>query len=333
MGKPIMAICDRQAAYTSRLIALFQGKKELPFEVHGFTKNESLQAFCEKNKVALLLISEPDYREELQEKGIDRILVLQEGAGSLPEDVAAVNKFQPAGMLYREIMRVYGEGDKVVPFGKSRKKKIQLIGVYSPLHCCMQTTFALTAGEILARKKKTLYLNFECFSGFETLLGRRFDGNLTDILYYYDCAREKLAYKLESIVQRMGELDFVPPAASYEDIRERKEEEWLSVITGIAQAGGYGTVVLDLTEQVRGLYALLTACDKIYTLLRDDRMAKAKLAQYELLLEQEDYREIREKTEKCRLPFLKNLPSGMAWLGRGELAEHVEKRLREDGLL
>ena len=41
MGKPIMAICDRQAAYTSQLISLFQEKKELPFEIHGFTKNES----------------------------------------------------------------------------------------------------------------------------------------------------------------------------------------------------------------------------------------------------------------------------------------------------
>lgn len=56
MGKPIMAICDRQVAYISQLIALFQEKKELPFEIHGFTKNESLQKFCEKNKVALLMV-------------------------------------------------------------------------------------------------------------------------------------------------------------------------------------------------------------------------------------------------------------------------------------
>lgn len=333
MGKPIMAICDRQAAYTNRLVALFQEKKELPFEIHGFTKNERLQEFCREKKVALLLISEPDYMEELQTKGIDRILVLREGTGSLPEDVAAVNKFQPAGMLYREIMRVYGEGDKVVPFPKSGRKKTQMIGVYSPLHCCMQTTFALTAGEILAKKKKTLYLNFECFSGFEALLGRRFDGNLTDVLYYYACAREKLSYKLESIVQKMDELYFIPPAASYEDFQDMREEEWMAVITGIAEAGGYEAVVLDLTEQVRGVYGLLAACDRIYTMLKDDRMAKAKFAQYELMLEREDYREIREKTEKCRLPFLKNLPADMAYLGRGELAEHVEKRLREDGLL
>lgn len=333
MGKPIMAICDRQAAYTNRLIALFQGKKELPFEIHGFTKNESLQEFCEENKVALLLVSEPDYREELQEKGIDRILVLQEGTGSLPEHVSTVNKFQPAGKLYREVMRVYGEGEKIVPFQKSMRREVQLIGVYSPLHCCMQTTFTLTAGEILAKRKKTLYLNFECFSGFETLLGRRFDGNLTDILYYYDCAREKLPYKLESIVQKIGELYFVPPAASYEDFQDIREEEWLPVITGIAKAGGYETVLLDLTEQVRGVYSLLEACDRIYTLIRDDCMAKAKLAQYELLLEQGDYRRIREKTEKCRLPFLKNLPAGFEYLGHGELADHVEKLLKEDGMI
>lgn len=333
MGKPIMAICDRQAAYTSQLIALFQGKRELPFEIHGFTKNESLQEFCDNNRIALLLVSEPDYREELQDKAIDRILVLREGTGSLPENVATVNKFQPAGMLYREIMRVYGEGERIVPFRKSEKKKIRLIGVYSPLHCCMQTTFALTAGEILAKKSKTLYLNFECFSGFEMLLGRRFGGNMTDVLYYYDCAKEKLSYKLESVVQKMGELYFIPPAASYEDFQGIKEEEWLSVITEIAQTGGYETVLLDLTEQVRGIYPLLEACDKIYTLLKDDRMAKAKLAQYELMLEQETYRKIREKTVKCRLPVFKNLPERMEEFSYGELADYVKKLLTEDGLL
>lgn len=333
MGKPIMAICDRQAAYTNQLIALFQEKKELPFEIHGFTKSESLQEFCDENKIALLLISEPDYREELREKEIDRILVLREGTGNLPEYVATVNKFQPAGILYREIMRVYGEGENIVPFQKTGKKQIRLIGVYSPIHCCMQTTFTLTAGEILAKRKKTLYLNFESFSGFETLLGRRFDGNLTDILYYYDCAKEKLAYKLESIVQKMGELYFIPPASSYEDFRDIKEEEWLALITGVAEAGGYEAVLLDLTEQVRGVYALLEGCDKIYTLIREDRMAKAKLAQYELLLEQRDYQKIRERTEKCRLPFLKNVPVKFEYAGHGELAEYVEKLLREDGFL
>lgn len=333
MGKPIMAICDRQAAYTSQLISLFQGKKELPFEIHGFTKNESLEEFSGKHKIALLLISESDYREELQSREIDRILVLREGTGNLPECVAAVNKFQPAGMLYRDIMRVYGEGERIVPFWKSMKKKMRLIGVYSPLHCCMQTMFTLAMGEILAKKYKTLYLNFECFSGFEMLLGTRFNGNLTDVLYCYECAKEKLPYKIESIVQKIGELNFVPPASSYEDFRDIREEEWLAVITEIAAAGGYEVVLLDLTEQVRGVYTLLEACDKIYTLLKDDRMAKAKLAQYELMLEQESYGSIQEKTVKCRLPFFKNLPERMEELNRGEVAEYVKKLLAEGGLL
>ena len=333
MGKPIMAICDRQAGYTNRLIALFQEKKELPFEIHGFTKNENLQEFCSKNKIALLIISEPEYKDELQKSEIDQILVLREGTGDLPKQVAVVNKFQPARELYREIMKVYGEGEKIVPFCGSRKGKFQLIGVYSPLHCCMQTTFALTAGQLLAKKKKTLYINFECFSGFEMLFGKHFGGNLTDILYYYGCAREKLSYKLESIVQEMDGLYYIPPAASYEDFRNIQEEEWHSIIARIAESGGYEVVLLDLTEQVSGVYSLLEACDKIYTMIRDDRMAKAKLAQYELMLERETYQGILEKTEKCKLPVFKNLHFDLEHLRQSELADYVEKQLKEDGLL
>ena len=134
-------------------------------------------------------------------------------------------------------------------------------------------------------------------------------------------------------MQKMGDLYFIPPAASYEDFQDIKEDEWLTVITGIAQAGGYETVLLDLTEQVRGVYPLLEGCDKIYTMLKDDRMAKAKLSQYELMLGQEAYRRIREKTVKCRLPIFKNLPERLEDLSHGELAEYVRKLLAEDGLL
>ncbi len=333
MAKPILAICDREAVYTNQLISLFQGKKELPFEIHGFTRKDSLQEFCSKNRISLLIISEPEYQEELQERKIDQILVLREGVGALPEHVWSVNKFQPAGSLYREIMKAYGECGHAVPFAGNRTGNFKLIGVYSPVHRCLQTTFAITMGQLLAKKKKTLYMNFECFSGFEKLLGKRFGGNLTDILYSYDCARDKLPYRLEGIVQEMEGLYFIPPAASYEDFQDIQEGEWQGIITGIAEAGAYEVIVLDLTEQVRGLFSLLESCDRVYTLTRDDSMARAKLAQYELMLEKGAYQEILEKTEKCRLPVLKNLPSGLERLGHSELASYVEKQLREDGFL
>jgi len=328
-----MAICDRQASYTNQLIALFQEKKELPFEIHGFTKEENLKEFCGCNEVALLIISESDYQEELREKRIDRILVLREGSGRLPEDVATVDKFQPAGILYREIMRAYGECGKVVPFMGNRVGNFNMIGIYSPIRRCLQTTFALTAGQLLAERKKTLYLNFECYSGFDMLMGRRFGGNLTDILYAYDCVREQLPYKLEGIVQETGGLYFIPPAASYEDLRDIQEEEWVRIISLIAETGGYETVVLDLTEQVTGLFPLLESCDRVYTLIKDDRMAKAKLAQYELMLEKSDYQKVLKKTEKCRLPIFRHLPSDIERLCRSELADYVEKQLKEDGFL
>lgn len=333
MEKPIMAICDRQIAYINQLISLFQERKELPFEIHGFTKEENLQEFCEKNNVALLLISEPDYREELQEKEIDQILVLKESPDKTPENVAAVNKFQPASTLYREIMRVYGENEKAVPFRTGKKENFSLIGIYSPVHRCLQTTFSVAMGELLAEKKKTLYMNFECFSGFEVMLGKRFGGNLTDILYVYDCAREKLPYKLESIVQKIGKLHFIPSAAAYEDIRDIRAGEWLEIITEIAKAGRYEIVLLDLSEQVCGLFQLLEHCDRIYTLIKEDRMARAKLAQYELILERGAFQKVLEKTGKCKLPVFRSLPADFEWLGHSELADYAEKLLREDGFL
>lgn len=68
--------------------------------------------------------------------------------------------------------------------------RMKIIGNYSPIGRCMQTTFALSMGQILSKKHKTLYLNFESYSGFGYLLNREFASDLTDVLYYFNCEKK-----------------------------------------------------------------------------------------------------------------------------------------------
>ena len=63
MGKPIMAICDGKPVYMNSLMTMFQQKKELPFEIYGFTKSDALDEFCSNHQIALLIISEKEYNE------------------------------------------------------------------------------------------------------------------------------------------------------------------------------------------------------------------------------------------------------------------------------
>ena len=333
MNIPILVICDELQENVNSLVTLFQRRKELPFQVYGFTDKDKLKNFLRKNKIELLMITEKMYEAELIKDIHGETILLTEKRTTTAESVTCICKYQAADSLYRAVMQAYSEGEKVVPIYMENQKRIQIIGIYSPIHRVLQTTLALTMGQVLAEKKNVLYINFECFSGLEQLMGRKFSGNLTDLLYYYKCDKEKLPYKLEGIIQELSGLHIVPPAGSYEDYETFQGLEWINVLELIGKAGGYDVLLLDLSEQVRGLFQILERCDKIYTLVKDGRMAKAKLAQYELLLRRDDYEDIITKTSKYELPIFKCLPAELERLNRCELALYAKKMLMEGGVI
>ena len=83
---------------------------------------------------------------------------------------------------------------------------------------CLKTSFALTLGQILAKERAVLYLNLEEYSGFEEMLGKGFAQNLSDLLYFVRQENGNLIYKMNSMVQTINNLDFIPPVRTPEDI-------------------------------------------------------------------------------------------------------------------
>ena len=122
---------------------------------------------------------------------------------------------------------------------------MEVIGVYSPVGRTMKTTFALTLGQILAKKRGCLYLNLEACSGFEYLLERSFDQTLGDLLYYQRLGSEQLITKMGSIVQSVNNLDYLPPVLSMEDIQSTTAQEWISLLQQIIDYSNYDVVILD----------------------------------------------------------------------------------------
>lgn len=49
---------------------------------------------------------------------------------------------------------------------------------------CLQTSFALTLGQELAKIRKTLYLSFEHYAGWNQLLDKGVRGDLAALLYF-----------------------------------------------------------------------------------------------------------------------------------------------------
>ena len=79
---------------------------------------------------------------------------------------------------------------------------------------------------------------------------------------------------------------------------------------------------------MQGLFDILRMCSRVYTLTKEDRIAKAKLLQYEQVLALHEYEDILDKTKQLTLPRIHRLPEELELLTKGGLADLVKGLLK-----
>ena len=331
MDKRILAIFDSEENYAYRLMEFISEKVNLPFEIYVFTEEDKFYSCARTKDIECLLISESVYKQEVEALKIPHIIILSENGANLNKALHHINKYQSCENILHEVMEYYTEKSEAVPTAlRTGIRKMQIIGIYTPIGRCLQTTFSLTLGQMLARRFKTLYLNFEVYSGFSRLLSRTFDSDISDLMYYFACAREKLACRMESMVETVNGLDFIPPAEIYQNLAGIRGSQWMDLFQEIEKSSEYEYLILDLTDSIMDLWEVLKGCDHIYTISRDDGMAMAKIEQYEKVLEQMEYGEITARTTRWKLPVFKQLPRQMEELTYGELAKYIKTKVFPD---
>ena len=276
MKKQIFAVCDLEAEYACNFMDYLNQKKNIPFEIQAFTSVESLVAYVKKNPVELLLISSEAMCREVGELDIGKIVILTEG--SKPKELekyAGVYKYQASSDVVREVMACYGAEKAILPAQLPvLKKTTEILGVYSPLGGCLQTCFALTLAQILGREKSVLYLNLEEYAGFEELMQKKFLHTLSDLLYFVKQGSTGIAVKMNGMAESMGNVDFIPPVQSPEDIRGTSWQDWEHLLQEIILHSSYETIVLDIGNGIEEVFQMLDMCTTVYTPIKTDKMSR-----------------------------------------------------------
>ena len=327
-GRKIIAICDNEISYSCHLMEYLKNGELQQMDIRVYSSAGKLLSLEEPDNIALLIISESEYAELSKEILFSHILVLNESDRWLGEDIPNISKYQSMENVTKVVFELCLSGEDLQQAAVRHRSPMIHIGVYSPLGRCLNTSFAITMGELLARKTDVLYLNFEPYSGLEQMVGRSFSGNIADLLFYNDCAREKLPGRLLSIREKLGDLDLIPPMKNYTDLQSVTEQQWCSLLESIGTMTDYEYLVMDLSESVSGLMRILRECDEVYTITRSDSISAAKLKAYEDQLQSAGYEDLRMKTKWIELPVFDMLPASFEGMQRGPLADYV-KRLRE----
>ena len=333
MKRKLFAICDLEESYARKLMDYLNEKKSTPFEVQAFTNTESLLACARRQEISLLLISSHAVTDEIRELPIGRLIILSDG-DPFPdlEEYPSVYKYQSSDHLVAEVMEYYAAEHLHLQSFPVSRKKTHLYGVYSPVHRCGKTSFAVTLGEVLAEEHTVLYINLEPFSGFEELFGRKGEKDLSDLLYYFRQKEEMTIFHLNAMIRTLQELSFIPPALDGLDLQDVTEEEWLSLLGHIIENSEYEYFILDLGDHIHGFPEILSLCEKVYMPVLEDSFSQAKVHQFENMLERYHLKDLSGKLQKLSLPQkqakseYQDIQSQLLW---GEMGNYVRNLLWE----
>lgn len=329
MEHKILALCDPEEDYAGQLAAYLQSHKEFPWEVQIYTGISQLAGSGKAQEIDLLVVAESVYQPELPVEAAATVLLNESGMLRW-SCLKNVDKYQPAENVLKELLGIYIEKEEIFFSRLGTGKRTRIVGMYSPVRRCLQTSFALTYGQILAEKYRTLYLNFEHYAGIPELLSGEKGRDLTTLLYYMKSDQEKFALRMKVLVQKKGQLDYISPAYMGQNLIYITAQEWQQFLWKISESGEYDYIVLDLSENMQGLLEILRKCCRVYMLIKEDPVARCKIDQYEQILSLYEYEDVKEKTRKYRLPLFHQLPDQIEQYTRGDLAEYVRELIEEE---
>ena len=328
MEHKLLVLCDPEEDYAQHMAEFLCKRKEAIWEVVVYTKPEELH--CLKREIEILLIAESAYGEFVKELSAKLIIVLNESGIIKIKDVLNVDKYQEAEKINQTIWTGYMELEHDATLMLRGSPKTKFIGMYSPVRRCLQTTFALTYGQLLAEKHPTLYLSFE-FYGKLPQWGDCVEDGLSKLLYFLP-EDQNFQVRRKAITNKVGELDYITPMTNGQNLLYVTSVEWTTLLQKIADSGVYEYIILDLSESIQGLFDILQMCERIYTIEKEDPVAQSKVLQYEQLLSMQKLDGLLEKVRKCQLPVFRKLPQGIEQYTKGALSEYVKELMHKEGI-
>lgn len=295
-------IADPEALYARAFMEYVNLKKSHLFRVRMCTEEKQLEKIFSEEEIEILLISAEWYQSCRDLLRNECVIVLSEG--SIPAELRiypAVYKYQSVENILREIMYYYSEQENEAGYFTGIHKDNRVIGVYSPIGGIGKTTFALALGQVLAENQNVLYLNLEECSGFKEFLGGS-HWNLSDLIYFLRQNKTPFLYRLNSMVQKLDRMDYIPPCEFYTDFRQITVEEWQQLLHLIRTQSSYDFIILDIGNILGNETDLLRQCDGIYVPVRQDIISQSKISQWMSGIRILGNMDVLEKIQKLELP-------------------------------
>lgn len=275
MEKKCFVICDSEREYAFRLSALLS--RRIDYQIHVCSSWKEVQKTAEEKRIGILLAEEECIPEQA-DKQADLFLILspEEGDGK-----NRIFKYQSFDGILTDILTACMEEKQPGVLKRQSCRNCSMIAVYSPIHRIGKTTFAIALGKEAAKRESVLYVNMETYSGWEERMGTSEAYTLADLLYYARQEKGNLETRAGAMTGYLDELAYIAPMEMSEDLKAVTKEEWIAFFEALKNRKIYRKIIVDFGECVQGLWDILAMCSEIYMPVKEGKISKAKLHQFE----------------------------------------------------
>ena len=260
----ILAICDEDEAFMTRLADILKRRTTFPFRVSVYTNTDSLCRDIVLGKLGFVLLSDAIFERinthltnEILEKTI--IAVLSSGK-YMNSEFNCIWKYQAGEQIRKDILKIYSECNGG-EFRDKGNRETQVSVVFSVENERLCDAVAVGVSQYYLLNEKCLYIDTGLFSSLS--MEREKDNDLSDLIFFLRSDSGKMLYKLESMVNSIGGVDCVMPVRNFLDVLEVTGEEWLLLIKAVSDIAVYDRLIISLSPAVRGFMDIMNQCDEL----------------------------------------------------------------------
>lgn len=315
MNKLVVAVCDMNDSYRDRFVTYLVDHKNKEITVHAFSAAEHFLAELGRRKFNIVLLGsgfeqlESVLREQKQPAVILRDMAPKkaaEGADCVEDrdsDSLSIFKFQSMESILHE-MRVIadGTGSSPVQLLREERRRMEVVGVYSPVRHEMQLPFSMVLSSLLSEKGDVLYLNLMEHSGFLDIFGRTGEKDLGEVLGKLRNGRLEPEHFKRS-VYGIEKFCYIPPFFNPEDLHEFSLNDLLALLEFMDKNTAFGAIVIDFGAGLEQFSKMLEVCSSIYCPIKSGYFFQCQVHRFLEYLEQMSDQDLKERLHLLDIPY------------------------------
>ncbi|HKL98413.1 MAG TPA: hypothetical protein VJZ06_00740 [Mobilitalea sp.] len=303
-----MAIYDADVAYATRFMEYIKKRNNVGLEVTVFTRKDSLTDFVKYQAIELLLLGEGLSPEELPKENIRHIIKLSEERElSQASEIPTIYKYQSSQKVVSKLLECYARLEN--PSVSVHSNELTIISVFTPASNLSERLYAEYLANVLAERKRVLFLPLELFPVPSTDSSVSSDHFQSEFIYYLKENNPNLILKMKSLLNYSGRLNFISGLTHSFDLLSLNKQEAVKFIDELRLKSDYEVVVFYL-----GFYSDFTAetmklSDCIEVVTREGIYTSKVLSEWERQMELLDISPAQSKFRKILLPLGETLDS------------------------